>query len=495
MVRVSRRRARGDDGVILVMAAVTLVALLGFAALVIDLGNVYQVRRQAQNTADAAALAGGQDLPQGADVVATVKAYAEENLGIAPAAWVGCTDGSPLAILPDAGNANQCISIDNGYTRVRVQLPTRAVSTYFGGLFGHDTINTSAAATAEAVLTSADRIIPATVTVAQGTGNLCIENSGNDSDCALRNTGNFGSVSSPRLNLYTVTSQQDALRINWSLSLDHDIDASTGYPQVCDGDQQTPCVTSNTSSPYDADHLRVETGNNVPDLTDGVIGEFTVNTPDGGDQIFCGRLARPDTTEDNITVPRPGGSCTPSSPTLDVAGHTINGRHLYAYLTAEAKRTFYPEIWSQDTGTGPALDDADYSAGDQRLECFLQQYRYNQATGVETIPDCASIAIGDWSGLYQGGADRALWPIFINGITADPRFGVIPVVGYWPSGNSQAAPVTGFWGSFIYRTYASSTQLKGLDGWVYDPALIQTESGQPGIQFGFQLDPRIHLIE
>jgi hypothetical protein len=490
---MSRRRAQGDDGVILVMAALTLVGLLGFAALVVDLGNVYQVRRQAQNTADAAALAGAQDLPQGASVVATVKDYAQQNLGIAPESWVGCMDESPLAVLPDAANSNQCISIDNGYKRVRVQLPTRAVPTYFGSLFGHASINTSAAATAEAVLVNADRIIPATITVAQGTGNLCIENSGNDQACAARNTGNFGSVSSPRINLYTVSSHQDALRINWALSLDHDIDVSTGYPQVCDGDPATPCVTSNMTSPYTADHLRVETGNNVPDLTDGIIGEFTMNTPDEGVTTFCGRLARPDTTRDNILDPRPGGSCTPGGPTIAVAGHTINGRHLYAWLTPEAKRVFYPEVWATNTTVGPALTDPIYANGDGRLACFLRQYRYSQATGIETVPNC--VGVSSWSGLYQSGTDTALWPIFVKGITADPRFGVIPVVQYWPSGNSQAAPVTGFWGSFIYRTYASNTQLKGLDGWVYDPALIQTDSGHPGIQFGFQLSPHIRLIE
>ena len=40
------------------------------------------------------------------------------------------------------------------------RLPNRAVETYFGPVFGRDAINTSAAATAEAVLTSNDRIIP-----------------------------------------------------------------------------------------------------------------------------------------------------------------------------------------------------------------------------------------------------------------------------------------------------------------------------------------------
>lgn len=491
--RGNAKRAHDERGVVLIFSALCLVAMVGMAALVVDVGNANQIRRHAQNGADAAALAGAQDLPSGATVVATVKAYAAANYDVDPTEWVGCTDDSALPIHPDAANANECISIDNAYTRVHVQLPNRAVETYFGPIFGRDAINTSAAATAEAVLTSNDRIIPATLTVTQGSGNLCIENSGNDSDCAARNDGNFGSLASPRLNFLMTQQHQDALRINWAMSIDHDIDIALGYPQVCDGEIKSPCILSNESSPETADHLRVETGNNVPDVTDGLISGFEVATDDEGSVSVCGRLARPDTTDENILDPMPGGSCSPGSPTITVVGTTINGRHVYYWLTDEAKETFYPEVYAVDTGDGPAIGDPLYDAGDARLECFLREYRYDQATGVETVPTCTGIT--DWDGLLRGTGDTSLWPIFVNGITADARFGAIPVVSYWPNGNNTAAPITGFWGLFIYRTYSSSTTLRGMDGWVYDPALIETTNGQPGIQFGFQGDPVLRLIE
>ncbi len=52
-----------------------LIVLLGFAGLVVDLGRVYVAQRQLQQAVDAAALAGGQDLPDSVAAHASVVAY------------------------------------------------------------------------------------------------------------------------------------------------------------------------------------------------------------------------------------------------------------------------------------------------------------------------------------------------------------------------------------------------------------------------------------
>ena len=52
--------AKREPGQIMVLLALGLVALLGFTALAVDLGMAYADRRQAQNAADAAALAGAR---------------------------------------------------------------------------------------------------------------------------------------------------------------------------------------------------------------------------------------------------------------------------------------------------------------------------------------------------------------------------------------------------------------------------------------------------
>ena len=62
MIARAHRRARDESGAVLVIVAVSLVALLGFAALAIDVGSFYQAQRQAQSAADAGALAGADDI-------------------------------------------------------------------------------------------------------------------------------------------------------------------------------------------------------------------------------------------------------------------------------------------------------------------------------------------------------------------------------------------------------------------------------------------------
>ena len=55
---------RNERGQVVVLTTVMLVALLGLAAMVLDVGVWFHAKRQLQATADAAALAGAQVLPQ-----------------------------------------------------------------------------------------------------------------------------------------------------------------------------------------------------------------------------------------------------------------------------------------------------------------------------------------------------------------------------------------------------------------------------------------------
>lgn len=79
------RTLKDDDGVVAVITAVLLVVLLGFGAIVVDLGALYAERRQLQNGADAAAIAVAQDCAAGscgsASATATTFANANSNDG------------------------------------------------------------------------------------------------------------------------------------------------------------------------------------------------------------------------------------------------------------------------------------------------------------------------------------------------------------------------------------------------------------------------------
>lgn len=74
-------RRRDERGAVAVFVSVSLIALMGFGALVIDLGAVYQEKRELQNGADAAALAIAKDCANGdcGSYLSTAEAYADDN--------------------------------------------------------------------------------------------------------------------------------------------------------------------------------------------------------------------------------------------------------------------------------------------------------------------------------------------------------------------------------------------------------------------------------
>lgn len=74
-----RRLFKDEDGAVVVIVALALVVLLGCMALVVDAGVMYVNRSNMQNVADAAALAGAQDLPNKVNAEATAFFYAAQN--------------------------------------------------------------------------------------------------------------------------------------------------------------------------------------------------------------------------------------------------------------------------------------------------------------------------------------------------------------------------------------------------------------------------------
>jgi Flp pilus assembly protein TadG len=79
-----RRRGGEESGVVAVLVAIMLIVFMGMAALAIDLGSFDKAQRQAQAAADAAALAGAQDLTTANNSVAATadaKTYGNANVG------------------------------------------------------------------------------------------------------------------------------------------------------------------------------------------------------------------------------------------------------------------------------------------------------------------------------------------------------------------------------------------------------------------------------
>lgn len=133
------RHLRDDEsGAVAIIVAVMLVAFLGFAALVVDVGHWYNVRRQLQSAADAAAIAGAMDLAKGesnATIWATVEEYAGRNVR-------GPLENANV-IPPTPGGLSD---IEDDAVKVAVQSDS---GSYFGQVFGVDALTIHAQARAK----------------------------------------------------------------------------------------------------------------------------------------------------------------------------------------------------------------------------------------------------------------------------------------------------------------------------------------------------------
>src|SRR4051812_3897958 len=68
-----------EQGQVLVVVVLSLVALLGMSALVMDVGFAWYAKRQLQASVDAAALAGAQAFPDNVQAVQLAKSYLVKN--------------------------------------------------------------------------------------------------------------------------------------------------------------------------------------------------------------------------------------------------------------------------------------------------------------------------------------------------------------------------------------------------------------------------------
>jgi len=143
------RTSRETGAAAIITVILMSVVLIGLASIVVELGLARDTRRQAQNAADAAALAAGNALTSGGSTttaIAAAKNLAQRNFGTTAPDWASCTDASRLSYYPAGGTP--CISFNSSSapTQVRVLVPFRPVVTPLGGVFGNQSVNVQAVA-------------------------------------------------------------------------------------------------------------------------------------------------------------------------------------------------------------------------------------------------------------------------------------------------------------------------------------------------------------
>ena len=124
--------SRSERGQSLVIVLIFMTALIGMAAAVIDVGSWYRTDRKIQANADAAALAGAQELPES-------KAAAE----LAALTWADKNDGGV-----EAKNVKfRSTVVPNDTIEVTAERPAPG---FFAKLFGFDSVDVRAKAAARA---------------------------------------------------------------------------------------------------------------------------------------------------------------------------------------------------------------------------------------------------------------------------------------------------------------------------------------------------------
>jgi Flp pilus assembly protein TadG len=137
-----RRRRDDESGAVAIMVGVLCVVLFAVAALGVDLGNAMNRKQLTQNSADFAALAGGNNLPDtGSNTVQAVADYLNENqppsddvLDCNPDAG----DEITVGMLTDGNEINGEVTFPTGTTRIRVVSPAARVQFGLANVLGQN---------------------------------------------------------------------------------------------------------------------------------------------------------------------------------------------------------------------------------------------------------------------------------------------------------------------------------------------------------------------
>lgn len=176
---MSRFIESSERGASAILVALSLLLLLGMAALTVDIGGAFDDRRQQQSAADVGSLAavqyantnlgssalcpGSLSLKQRSACLGAVEAMSviagTMNSRFTAADWTACVDSGDGAY-PFGSGVSDCISYTVNLRKVRVVLPTSQVSTAFGKIWGVNSIGISSTAEAGADLNSSGAVIP-----------------------------------------------------------------------------------------------------------------------------------------------------------------------------------------------------------------------------------------------------------------------------------------------------------------------------------------------
>jgi Flp pilus assembly protein TadG len=174
------RREAGQTIVLMVVALVGLIGMVGFA---VDIGYAYYTQRALQASADAAALAGAQQLPDGNAAIATASEFGTQGAGKNRLVNVGSVDENVFT---------KCIRSIPGCSPVNAVVVEESAhaSTFFARVLGINTFDVRVVSTACSPCGTRPFDV---MLVIDRTGSMCMDSSGrSDPSCTDLNNAKEG---------------------------------------------------------------------------------------------------------------------------------------------------------------------------------------------------------------------------------------------------------------------------------------------------------------
>lgn len=132
MKKVRSNILKNEKGMVVVIVALVMTALLGFTAFVVDIGAVATEKQKLQNAIDAACLAGAQDLPNTSQAATTANNYIQLN-GYQPSdISITFSDANHKINITGNKDVSYAFARALGFTQTNVE--TRAVAEKTAGL-------------------------------------------------------------------------------------------------------------------------------------------------------------------------------------------------------------------------------------------------------------------------------------------------------------------------------------------------------------------------
>lgn len=423
---------REERGASAVTIAITLIVLMGAAAVAIDLAAGFNERRQDQSASDLAAMAGALAFTQGStviidEVMASARANVDTTYSDAEweTLWTGCTDperpSGYVTLSHSTLGTIDCISVNPSFLRVR--MPDQTVATTFGRIIGFDSITTHAETEVTLLNPNGSGGLPFALRGDAVSGEVCLDTSTGSKivpPCDGNESGSYGNIAPPLFgngDLNTTpecqhqTSANNHVAESIAMGMDHTLfkmSMSDWNDGGLDPDDQTQMNKSNVDPITELDEC-VDVG--------GPLAEHGDGSPINGVYIDTGNSVKADITEGLITgtgfSDGDDALLTRSGTTRDVDGYELDNIPLWSHL-----------------------EDQDMLAWSGPLECDSTEYTDPSLT-IDAKNLMIRTCVEDWTA-----SDGR---IFNKSILDSPRLGTAPRLWFNVLGSGLSySPVQSF---------------------------------------------------